>query len=218
MRSEKKRCLILFELLIALSLIAILLTFLFSFFVETAKLEKKLETARTAISNRGHLQTRLQHVFSAIDRGGSEPFLYTEVFEKEKTPSLVLLFDNGIDPDPAYSGTVLGRIYLDDENNLSLASWPNQKEKKSPWRKEVLLPHVKSFQFEFLGDRNNPEKKEAIKTITPNLAWRTVWGKSQMQLPSLIRLEVEEKNEKEPLHFAYLLPASNLYISYLGGK
>ncbi len=171
-----------------------------------------------AISERGHLQTRLQHIFSSIDRGTNEPFLYTQVSEKDSKMSLVLLFDNGIDPDPAYSGTLLGRIYLDEKNNLVLVSWPNQKEKNLPWRKEILFPHTASFQFEFLGSRTDLEKKEVIQPITPNLAWRTIWGKKQQQLPSIIRLTVQEEKRKEPLRFAFMLPSADLLVSYTGEK
>jgi hypothetical protein len=186
--------------LIALTLIGTLLTFLFSFFVESVKLEKKLETARMAISNRGHLQTRLQNVLSSIDRG-SDGILYTQVLDKSM--SLLVLFDNGIDPDPSYSGTLLGRIFLDEEKNLCLASWPNGKEKKLPWRKEILMPKVKSFAFEFLG-KSAP------------LAWRSEWPKSQTTLPLLIRLHVVE--EKDALRFAFILPSPDSFVSYDGRK
>lgn len=197
-----------------------MLTFLFSFFVESARIEKKLDTARMAISNRGHLQTRLQTLLSAIDTGSSEPYLYTKQFEKEKSISLVTLFDNGIDPDPAYSGSIMGRIFLDSDKNLCLATWPLENEKNRPWRKEVLLPRVKSFEFEFLGKRTASEhgKKEKITPINANLAWRTKWAKFQSGVPSIIRLRVIEENGAEPLQFAFILPSFEPLVTYTEKK
>lgn len=211
---------ILLELLIALTLTAVVLTFLFSFFVESARIEKKLDTARMTISNRGYLQTRLQTILSAIDSGSSEPYLYTKQFEKEKSISLITLFDNGIDPDPAYSGSIMGRIFLDEEKNLCLATWPLGNEKNRPWRKEVLLPHVKSFEFEFLGKRSASEhgKKEKIRPINANLAWRTEWAKFQSGVPSIIRLRVTEEKAKEPLQFAFILPSPEPFVTYMEKK
>lgn len=205
---------ILLEILIALSLTAILLTFLFSFFVESAKIEKKLDQARMATSARTHLQTRLQNILSSISIGVADGSLYTKQFEKEKFPSLVTIFDNGIDPDPAYSGSITGRIYLDEEKNLCLATWPLDENKNRPWRKEILLSHIDGFEFEFLGKKSATEhgKKEKIKPITPNLAWRTAWPKTPEEVPSIIRLSVQQK--KQNLYFAFLLPSSEPFVTY----
>lgn len=206
-------------MLIALALTAILLTFLFSFFVESAKIEKKLETARVAISNRSHLQTRLQTVFSAIDRSTSEIF-YTKQFEKEKSVSLITIFNNGIDPDPAYSGSVTGRIFIDPEKNLCLATWPLDKSKNRPWRKEILLSHIERLEFEFLGKRSASDsgKKEKIRPINAMFAWRELWSPSQAGIPSIIRLSVWEEKQKEPLRFAFILLTSEPLVTYIGKK
>lgn len=166
--------------------------------------------ARMEISARSHLQTRLQSILSSISRATAEPSLYTKVFPKEKVPSLVALFDNGIDPDPAYSGSIIGRVYLDAEKNLCLATWPLGKNRA--WRKEILLPRVQSFEFEFLGTKNGAEKKEKMRSITTNLAWRTVWAPSHEETPSIIRLKIEE--EKETLYFAFILPFPEPFVTY----
>ena len=207
----KKRPLILLEMLIALSLTAILLTFLFSFFVESARIEKKLDTARMAITNRAHLQTRLQTIFSSLGGEG----LYTKQFEKEKMKSLVATFDNGIDPDPAYSGTIIGRVFLDGEKNLCLATWPLDREKSHLWRKEVLLPRVESFEFEFLGKNSAHGKRETVRAINAALAWRGAW---QTGTPSVIRLSIKEEGQKEPLLFAFLLMTSEPCVTYTERK
>lgn len=208
---------ILLEILMALSLTAILLTFLFSFFVESVKIEKKLEIARMTVISRGHLQTRLQTILSAIDLNSIEPFLYTKQFDKEKSLSLVTVFNNGIDPDPNYSGSVRGRIFLDEERNLCLLTSPLGDEKEKNWRKETILPHVESFEFEFLGKKTASERAKNEKTtpITATLAWRTEWTESQGGIPSVVRLRVIEQKSKEPLRFAFILPSPDPFVTYL---
>lgn len=173
-----------------------------------------------AVTSRGHLQTRLQNVLSSISHDSFDTPLYTKQFEKEPYPSLVAIFDNGIDPDPAFSGAVLGRLFLDGEHNLSLASWPLDKNKNHPWRKEILLPHVESFEFEFLGKNSATEhgKKETIRPINAALAWRTRWPKSQTEIPSIIRLTLQEEKSQEPLRFAFILPRPGHLVTYLRKK
>lgn len=216
----KKRSLIFFEILIALSLTAILLTFLFSFFVESAKIEKKLDTARLAITSRAFLQTRLQSVLGAISHDACDAPLYTKRFEKEEHMSLVAVFDNGIDPDPAFSGAILGRLFLDAEHNLTLATWPLDNTTNHSWRKESLFPHVKSFAFEFIGQNNAGvhEEKEITRPINATLAWRTHWSPSQGQVPSIIRLNLQEEKMEEPLHFAFILPRPVAIVTYQRDK
>jgi len=206
----------LFEILIALSLTAILLSFLFSFLVGSAKMEKRLETARAEITSRALVQTRLQAVLSSLHAGSEH--LYTKRFERESSPSLIATFDNGIDPDPAYSGPILGRVFIDEEKNLCLASWPLGKEKKQPWRKEILLSNVKSFEFAFLGKNNGSkhDEKEHVSPLNAALAWHSAWAKSQSEIPSMIRLTVQK--EKEALRFAFILPSVEPFVTYTEKK
>jgi hypothetical protein len=200
---------LLFEVLIALSLTAILLTFLFSFFAESAKLEKKIDAAREQISGRQRLQTRLQAIFSSLCSDGPSPFFYTRTFKQEPNPSLIAIYDNGIDPDPAFSGSVLGKLFLDGEN-LSLVNWPNEPEQKMelPWRKEILLSGVERFEFEFLSPKKEEGPKEKIKPINPFWEWRYRWPKKKGGIPPLVRLFVWEKGQKEPLRFAFFIPCA----------
>jgi hypothetical protein len=217
----KKRPFFLFEILIALSLTAILLTFFFSFFSETAKMEKKLEKARMAITARAHVQTRLQNLLSSLQSTATEPSsLYTKHIDQENSPSLIAIFDNGVDPEPTFSGPLMGRLYIDEDHNLALASWPLSKSKHPPWRKEVLLSHVQSLEFAFLGDNKAPEDKsrEKIHPINAQYAWRSHHPASESAIPSLVRLSVQEEGSKEPLRFAFILPSNHPHVKYQGKK
>ena len=136
--------------------------------------------------------------------------------DKEKGISLIVQFDNGIDPDPAFSGALLGRIYLDSKSNLTLAIWPLTQEKEKPWMTEVLLPKVKDFSFQFLGPNSAPEhgQNEVIRPINANFAWRSHWPKSSTTIPSIIRLKIALEKGGVPIHYAFILPVPELLISY----
>ncbi len=184
-------------------------------------MEKKLETMRTEITSRQHLQTRLQAVLTGIHRESAAAPFYTDRIKGEATDSLIAVFDNGIDPDPAFSGPVMGRIYLDEESNLSLATWPlGPKEDNPLWRKEILLSGVQRFEFEFMSPKKEEDrtKKEKIKPINSALEWRAQWPKSRTDIPSVIRLFIQEKIQKESLRFAFLIPSAEPIATYYEGR
>lgn len=204
----RKKTFILLEILISLALLSILLSFLFHSMTEGIKAEVSVSKARQALLMRQRAQSRLQDLFLSIAPTQIPP-LYTKTFSSEKKESLILYFDNGIDPDPSFSGPVLGRIYLDEKNNLALGLWPLEQEKKTrAWRKEILLNHVTHFQFQFLGQK---EKKED-KSVNATLAWHRLWPKRRMEIPSMIRLSVTQ-NEVE-ISFAFFLTTSEPFITY----
>lgn len=192
----KKRAVILLELLVALSLTAILLTLLFSFLVQNAKMETKLDIVRQEISKRGYFQTRLQHILSAMDKGS--PF-YTD------EGALLFQFDHGIDPNHLFSGYLYGKIEQ-EKDKIIFKMWPEEEELA---RKEILFTGVKRFAFEFLGPNRDSEK---IRPINAQFAWASIWHDS-WHYPSIIRLLIYESDKKEPLTFAFLIPTAEL-ITY----
>lgn len=204
----RKRSFILLEILISLSLLAILLSFLFNAMAEQIKAEVRVSDARKILLARQQLQSRLQDLFLSITPAHFPP-IYTKIFPNQKKASLILYFDNGIDPDPAFSGPILGRVYIDEENNLALGLWPLEKEKKNrPWRKEILLSHVTDFSFQFLGQK---QKKED-KAITPTLAWHKFWPKKRMEIPSMLRLSIFQNDLQ--LDFAFFLTNAEPFVTY----
>jgi len=181
-----KRPLFLLEILIGLALLSLLLTFLFTSLSKSAQFETKIESARSVLLERQRLQARLQDLFLSL----RDSSLYTKRFPKEKKESVVAIFDQGIDPDPAFSGSIVGRIYIDEEKNLSLAIWPLEKAgKKRPWRKEILLSNVEDFEFLFLGKNTGP----AIHPVNAQFAWYDTWPEERLDTPPMARLKVRQK-------------------------
>jgi hypothetical protein len=186
----QKKAALLLEVLIGLSLTAIILTSLFSFFVESVRLEMKLEKAREEMVARGNLQTRLETVFIGSSR------LYTDKSTQKKDKKLLLEFDNQIDPDPAFSGMIHGALYVDGGKNLVLHTSPLDESSKE-WRAEILLKDVERFQFDFLKAK-----------------WSTEREKTEMGLPQVVRLTVWRP---DPLQFAFHLPNADPFVTYAGG-
>jgi hypothetical protein len=170
--------------------------------VESARWETKLDAARNTIDSRASLQTRLQSLFTSITPG--------EFYTKKE--DLFFGFDNEVDPDPAFSGAISAKVHLDEKNHLVLTTWPANNEKTS--RKEILLHNVDHVEFEFLGKKGT--EKEKMRPINAQYAWRFTWAKTDLATPSSIRLLVWEKNQPDPVRFAFLLPTSEPFITYRG--
>jgi type II secretory pathway pseudopilin PulG len=202
---KKKRAFLLIEILISLALMSILLSFLFTAMSRSSHFKAKIDKARSVLIERQHLQIRLQDLFLAIQ----DASLYTKSLHKEKRESLIAIFDHGIDPDPAFSGPILSRIYLDESHNLCLALWPLEDEKKKLlWRNEILLKNVDDYQFQFLGGKTGKN----LVVVNSELAWHSHWSKKQSANPSMIRLLVQSQGV--PLSFAFFLASPEPIITY----
>jgi hypothetical protein len=133
----------------------------------------------------------------------SKSSLHTKKLPGDKKESLITIFDQGIDPDPAFSGPVLGRIYLDGENNLCLAVWPLGKEKGPfPWRNEILLPQVEDFQFYLLGEKTDA----AALIVNAKFAWFKHWPETRSDAPSMIRLVIRHQGIDLDYAFSFANP------------
>ncbi len=193
---------------------AILFSFLFTSMARSAQFETKINSARTALLERGRLQLRLQDVFLSLEQKNGS--IYTKKIPKEPGSCLIVRFDHGIDPDPMFSGCVLGRIFLDAEKNLCLAIWPAKSdEAKRPWRKEILLSNVDRFNMEFLcRNQAAPPPSEIIRNAKSEkqYVWESSWPKEKNEIPLMIRLTAFQK--ETPLSFAFFPPSSEEIATY----
>jgi hypothetical protein len=189
------------ELSIAFSLIATIVFFLLIGTRNFLLFEKKIEIAKEEVQEHLHVQIRLEHIFSQLIPSSFIPNatapLYTSPFPKEKEKSLVCIFDNGLDPDPKFSGPVLSRIFLSNQE-IHLVIWPLEKDGSIPnvWREEMLLTGIDTFSFAFF----TKEKKSTQSFWT----WLPDWPEEKNELPLMIRLSTQKKG-KETL-FAFFPP------------
>lgn len=171
-----------------------------------------MEAAKNSALERQHLATRLSQVFSAISpRDGSKSStFYTD------EEGLFFIFDNGIDPDPAFSGPVHGQLFIDAKKNLSLKIQPLESLQ---FRKETLFRHTANLKWEFLANKNEKFSDKNAKPINSLYEWRSMWPKEKPHFPSLIRLQIteiiSEKTKKvDNLEFAFFLPIEEPVVTY----
>ncbi len=194
------------EILISLSLLSILLSFLFTSIARSAEFETKIDRARKELLERQRLQTRLQDLFLSAENSS----LYTKKLPGDEKESLIAIFDNGIDPDPAFSGKVIARVYRDVDRNLSLAIWPHPVKKKNgtslPWRNEILLSDIDAFEFLFLG------KKAPDLPVNAEFAWESLWPSNRKENPSMVRLTIQQNGN--PLSYAFFFSSPEPLVTY----
>ena len=203
---KQKRPLLLLELLIALGLASILLTVVFQFLISNSKFNGKIESAQKALWEQQRLQERLSALFTSAHPTTGDSSFFTAEFPNDESLSIISKFDAGIDPDPAFSGPNLGRIYLDSSHTLRFTQWPLEKEGH---RTEVLLNDVRSLEWEFLGHKFDKDPQSI--PIAGTWAWLKHWPKTAPGVPSIIRLRIwrgiDKKNQREPnLRIAFILP------------
>ena len=194
----------LLEVSVALFLAAILITLMLRFFTEAHLIEHKLDIANAKVIERAHLYTRLTQIFPGVPTAASElkkVGLYTTKVKGEKADSLVFFYDNGIDPDPKFSGIVLGRLSLIDQE-LSLLTWPLNEKKH--FRKEILMNKVQDLSYQFFTSSEE------------GFFWTKKWLKESSSLPPMIKISLMQ--DEEPLDFAFFLPVQMSKISYPSPK
>ncbi|HEY5259915.1 MAG TPA: DUF1494 domain-containing protein [Rhabdochlamydiaceae bacterium] len=158
MKKKMKSPFTLIEVMIGLSLSAIVLAFLFQFYTTLSRSHLELAKSKEEVLSAQRVQLRLNQVFGAV----SEPF-YLE------KGALVFDFDNGIDPNPHFCGPVTGMLYLDEKKQLSLVTWSHLKEP----RREVLVPTVSTYELSFF---DQIDKK----------AWVSQWKKEVPAMTKLV--------------------------------
>lgn len=149
------------------------------------------------LSERQRVQGRLESILGNVEPAlANNPNFYTVHLPDEREKSLIVLFNAGIDPDPAYSSTTTARLHLTDKGDFCFTWWPLSKE---GYRTETLLSDVRHLEWEFLGLKADQE-----------WGWLKEWPKAMGGIPSIVRLNlwcgIDKKKKREPnLQFAFIL-------------
>ncbi len=182
---------LLLEVLLSIFFATIILTILFQYFTQVVIIDNKLEKAKSHVFARQHMQVRLHNLFSHlipsdfISKDITSSSFYTFIEDGNNTLKLRIFFDNGIDPDPAFSGIIQGDIFLED-SQLILKSFPIDK-KSSAHRKEVLLSNVSSYIPLFYGEKYH----DKFNKKNGELNYFSIWQKNNPNIPYIIQFEVE---------------------------
>ena len=241
---QRKVHMTLLETLIAMSLLSVLLVFVFGFFRELSEITRLNEQAQKQSFQMRYLESRLEFIFERVvneKETSRKLFFYTQPAHRglSLTPSLILTFYNEVRLDPYFSGDVLGRLYVDEEKRLCLATWPlHVLDPFKHLQEEVLLENVIDVRYSFyaaperIKDRNeivshaiDPEKKTPGKN-----QWHPEWLITYNQMPSIVEIIVKvaqdahstsEQSNKDKVKeylFQFVLPSSKNYIHYPPGE
>lgn len=216
----RKTYMTLLETLIAMTILSILLVFVFGFFRELSHLTHLSDQSQKESFQMRYLESRLNYIFERIvnekqdDKNKTRTFFfYTEPANKgfSKHPSLIFTFNNEIRKDPMFSGDVLGRLYVDNDHQFRLAIWPLHVEQPQQFMQEEILFHnVMNIKYCFYcgperisndkditsGKKIDPEKKTPERD-----KWHEEgnWEITYNEMPSIIKIIVEVAKKPEDL-------------------
>jgi hypothetical protein len=174
------------ELLIGMALASLLMVVLTQFYSQVSTMNVASEKAQKESFKKRYVEYRLSAVLpAALEKVNKKVTFFTSNdlsgLLAENSSSLVFIYQAGPSQDPARSGNLLARLYLDKQGRVGLATWPVPKnlDKESalpPAHNEILMEGIEKLQFKFYV----PPKRERKK-------WRN--GIFEVQAP------VENNNE-----------------------
>ncbi|MFA5249839.1 MAG: hypothetical protein WC371_00285 [Parachlamydiales bacterium] len=155
-----KKSFTLLELLAALVLASLLLSLLLSFTFQLFGLERNIKITKELFFQRAALEIRLGQLLGAL----SPPLkdqprtLYT------KDSHLFFYFQGGVDPNPFFSGKLLGELFLSKRGELVLIT--RSLKQKTLCRQELLWEDATGLEFVFFQKNasGNPQKPPFKKT------------------------------------------------------
>lgn len=218
----RKSYMTLLETLIAISLLSILLVFVFGFFRELSELTRLSEKSQKESFQMRYLESRLGFIFERLvneneNRGKRNSsntrtfYFYTQpaLQDFSQSPSLIFTFNNEVRLDPTFSGDVLARLYVDLDHRLCLAIWPLHVSQPHQFlQEEVLLDQVANVSYSFYAAPERVQNDKAIITggkidtekKTPEKdKWQPEWALSYEQMPSIMKITVQLAKNSEGL-------------------
>jgi type II secretory pathway component PulJ len=180
---KHKFSLTLLEVVIALSLTAILITFLWQTYYRMQKQLLVIEKQKSTALSKLFFEEKLSKAISLISPEGGGKLFYTKKDRSSPHPLLVFQAKLPIDPDPDFSGVVLSGLYLSERKELCLVHWVSEEKA----RQEVLLQNVKDYQLLFYDGL----KKE----------WKEEWPEKTEELPAMIKCKIATKDAQEEYLF-----------------
>lgn len=226
------------ETLIALGITMIILSTLTFFYREIDAVNGQIEKVQNESFKMRYVENRLAAILpNAISETDEKKdfFFFTPnanvPFAMPGSPSLLFTFDNGIRLDKNFANHVIGKLYLDNQGRLTLATWPAPERwvegVNPPMKKEVLLGQVKMFSLAFfvapdrpwqLNKTSAPPAKNktpasVVVKPTPEGHWLPNWSSDYQLLPALVKLTVTREDGTTRV-FAFPLPNTQRQVVY----
>jgi hypothetical protein len=238
MRRFHRRYLTLLEMLIAMTMTVVILMVLASFYHNASYVGIELDRMKTENFSLRYLENRLMSILPLTLKQGRSEFLFFSLdndgLNAQNSQSLIFTFNNGDSLDKIFSNVVIGRLYLDPDNALTLAYWPMPKRVDKagvaiPMKKEVLMNDVESLHFEFYIPPEEQKKEQEEQETKPDSLknedahrepeikgeWSSaLWLQEYHQLPALVRVTIKRSKDPHPLIFTIPLPSTKARIVY----
>lgn len=235
----------LIETLVALSLLSILLVFVFGFFRQFSVINQALDQSERKSFQMRYIEIRLSYIFDRIVNENSTDrlfYFYTEPGENRyASQNLVFTFNNEARSDPLFSSDVIGKLTVDDKGRFILATWPLISETpKAFMQEEVLAYGIKDVKYSFyfpperIKDKNEivTQKVDSEKKTPQRDAWSNEWFSSYDQMPVIIKMIIEFETTSQPIKemfksknpppsiidFYFVLPSSKNPVNYPPNK
>lgn len=208
----------LLEVLIAMSLSVILITVVVYFYQQLSLINIQMDKAQNEQFQKRFAEYRLNAVLPKIVSPSNKDFHFFLSAEnqglfQENTKSLVFVFDNSVKLDKRMADLVVGRLFLDRGNRLTLATWPIPKRWKEneppPMTKEIIMENVTNLTF----DLYNPPDKGTLKIVNKQNNNGTIQKAENRKLPAIITVVVQQLKD-EKISFVYPLPNTQQPIIY----
>ena len=207
MLKQRRRSFVLIEVVIAITLFALLMTVLFGIFSRYVSTDDALNKARARYEKLVLANTKLQRAFlKSLHSIPDHHYFYLD-----DANNLVFTYDNDIENHEQYPAGVLAKLYIDDKNNLSLAIWQhtNEKQEQCPdrFRKDIILENVSSVEYTFFKApmeqkvKNTRTKTEEAPDV-PQGRWVETWPRNLKVAPTLVKITLQPDNNT----FWFILP------------
>ena len=211
----------LLEVLIATSLSIILITVVVYFYQQLSLINIKMDKTQNEQFQKRFAEYRLNAVLPKIVSPLNKEFHFfispeTQGLFKENTQSLVFTFDNSVKLDKRMADLVIGRLFLDTDNRLTLATWPIPKRWKEneppPMTKEIIMENINTLSFDFYY----PPDKGPLKIVNKENSNGGVQKPENRKLPAIITVVIQQKTKDEPekISFVYPLPNTQQPVIY----
>lgn len=167
----------------------VLSTSLFYGYSQVMRLESSSDKTKKIVNERALAYQKLKDVLSTVhndlNTAGS---------------SLQFTYDNGVDKSPIFSSDVLGRLFVNDHEELCLetkplpAKWPVE----TSLRTDILLCKVKECHFEFYFPKTSkkivdPDQVEVQKELIFPYGYSQTWFSSYQRLPHSLKIFVTQE-------------------------
>lgn len=185
MSKRKKHSFTLLEVVISAVLTGLLLSFLWSSYVQWTERNKESQQEMNVVMKKILVEMKLSQVLSHLAPLHQDSYkdivFFTPSKEESPYPMITFSYDAQVDRDPLFCGSLVGALYVDDMKRLCFASWKNS----SMSRAEVILEKISYICWSFFDE----EEK----------SWSTSWSKEKKSYPTMIKLSCKTSDLPEDL-------------------